>query len=246
MCSGNGDAQNLAQTTPQMLIVSGGKLQGEFWTNDPEMMIGTCRSAMQQHHPSRLHIKQQCKSCLVFTGRLLQIRSHEFRVALFVGGQPRTPPHASTRVDHFCCPLQSCANRRFHAELIPHVCVVHVDPNVSMAEQILFKTGVWLRRDVHIIEIGEQFFVHSQLLVTGLQSWMLAQREQQWHQCIPLFSSTLVDGVHCALRILPKTRGGRPENMWTKESSRTTLHICQSLQGHALRSNRTHQHHPRK
>ena len=46
MCSGSGDSQNLAQTTPQMLIVSGGKLQGEFGTNDPEMIIGTRRSAM--------------------------------------------------------------------------------------------------------------------------------------------------------------------------------------------------------
>ena len=92
------------------------QLQGDFWTSDLEMIFGTCRSAMQQHHPGRLHIRQQwdhLQESLVFTG-LLQMRSHKIRVAwstqdtnaLFVRGQPRTPPHASTKVDHFCCPLQ--------------------------------------------------------------------------------------------------------------------------------------------
>ena len=121
----------------------------------------------------------------MFTGRLLQVRSHEIRVAhwstqganaLFVGGQPRSPPHGSMRVDHFCCPLQSCTNRRFHAELIPHVCLAHVDPNASMAMQVFLKTGVhcpctvWLRRDVHIVKVSEQFLVQSQLPVSGFQS----------------------------------------------------------------------------
>ena len=36
-----------------------GELKGKFGTNDPEVIIGTRRSAMQQHHPGRLHVRQQ-------------------------------------------------------------------------------------------------------------------------------------------------------------------------------------------